>query len=646
VGRRVISLTVATTLALALPGCKKEEDPPAASAGSTKAPEAKAEAAGEAAAKKAPEVAIDPSGFTDPAVSYPSALDDLLDLVPAGEGTYAVLRDPNAVLSLFGTLVADQVEGLAPLAKTAEPEVGAKLEQSAALYAKLGDELAKGVINLDKGMVWIGSAEAVIYGANDPNALPNLLRTLGAEQLPDKCIALAGAPGYAACGDDEAKVKAIAPAKKSAELRAALVAALPGFDIERGNLAGQLSPSPPRGELSDGAPLRFAVATPPGSLHAAVGVGELVGDQADVLGTGKPSVLGISDPGSAFLWVKLDTAALKPWLDSMGPPLDTVGATFAGEVYAGGVQGGVPLAVLLGVTDPYPASGLISLASAMIDQVPKELPDGTKVEVKIEKMQAGGKEVPVLHGKLSGSQPIEQLAAMGITGEAFAFAAGKFAAVVIGANEGAVKTIAEAGGGAPTQAQLERLPAPMARALHQGAVSWALHVPLDGMQAPQMQEQIAEGAALVPERERGGLEPNAFANAMLSVIAPLSSLSAWMTHPDDARVVHFAVEGFADDSTAKGKAAREAVAKVTAGGDRKEIYGALASEHPDPRFAARSGADPTALRSALSGAFMLGMLVALAVPAVDEIGSGVAIEPPPPLPPPRPPEPPPPPAPP
>jgi hypothetical protein len=186
----------------------------------------------------------------------------------------------------------------------------------------------------------------------------------------------------------------------------------------------------------------------------------------------------------------------------------------------------------------------------------------------------------------------------------------------------------------------------MARALNEGGASWALYVPLDGLQAPQMQQQIADGVAIVPDRERGGLAPDAFANALLSVVAPLSSVSLWLTHPEKARVVHLVVEGFADDSTAKGKAARAAVAKVTAGGDRKQVYGALAKEHPDPRFTARSGTDPTALRATLSGAFMLGLLAALAVPAAMEAAPApMPIDPPEPPEPPRPPEPPPPPTP-
>jgi hypothetical protein len=628
---------------VALPGCNKAGEPDTSGAA----------AGGGGPAKTTPDespdkpedkgittrdVPVDPSGFTDPAVSYPAALDDLLNLVPADETTFMVMRDPNAVVSLFGTLVADQVKGLAPLAKTADPEVGGKLEESAAIYAKLGAELAKGVINLDKGIVIVKNAEAVIYGANDPHALPNLLRALGAEDVPDNCMAIAAAPGYAACGEDEAKLKAIAPGKKAGELRAGLVAALPGFDIERGNFVGQ---------FTEDKPIRFAVATPPGSVHAAIGVGELMGEQGEMLGTGKPTALGLTEPGSAFLWAKLDTAAMKPMFDGMGPPVNTVGATFAGEVYVGGLQGGVPLAVLLGVTDPYPVAGLVSLASAMLDQVPKELPDGTKVDVKLDKMQAGGKEVAVLRGKLSGSKQVDKLAEMGVSAEAFAFAAGKFAAVAVGANEGVVKAIAEFEGGSPSQGLLERLPPAMARALDDGGATWAFYLPLDGLQAPQLKTQVAEGVAMLPERERGGLAPDAFANAVLSVVAPLSSVSAWMTHPENARVVHFTIEGFADDTTDKGKAAREAVAKVTAGADRKATYSALASEYPDPRFKARSGDDPTALRSAISGAFMLGMLAAFAMPSfggyAEDSRAAAPVEPVMPLQPTLPPEPPPPP---
>ena len=602
IGRRCVSVTVAAALAV-LPGCKKDEEKgdtgAAASAGETKSTPEKPD--GDDKGVDAPKDEPPKEPVVEGSVAYPAALDDLLNLVPAGETTFVAVRDPNAVVALFGTFVADQVKGLAPLAKTADPQLGAKLEESATVYAKLGVELAKGVINLDKGFVFIKSSEAVIYGANDPNALPNLLRTLGAEDVPTHCVAMADAPGYAACGEDEAKVKALVPGKKAAEHRAAIVAALPGFDVERGNFVGQ---------FTEDKTIRFALATPPGSMHLAVGLGDAIAEQAEMMAVGKPTALGLADPSAAFLWAKLDTKALEPIFQGMGPPVTTVGATFAGEIYVGGVQGGVPLAILLGVNDPYPAAGMISLASTMLDQVPKQLPDGTKVDVKIDKLQAGGKEVSVLHGKLSGSQQVEKLAEVGVKAEAFAFAAGKFAGAVIGSDDTAVKTIAEFDGAGAGQPLLERLPPALASTLEEGGATWAFHLPLDGLQAPQMQTQLTEGVAMIPESERGGLPADSFANALLSVVAPLSSVSAWMTHPENARVLHVSVGGFADD-TDKGKAAREAVAKVTAGGDRKATYAALAAEYPDPRFKARSGDDPNALRSAISGAFMLGVMAAL-----------------------------------
>ena len=107
-----------------------------------------------------------------------------------------------------------------------------------------------------------------------------------------------------------------------------------GFDVERGNFVGR---------ITQDKPLHFAVATPPGSVHAAVGLAGVVGEQGEMLGAGKPTALGLADPGSAFLWAKLDTAGLRPVLEGMGPPMNTVGATFGGEVYLGGVTGGVPI---------------------------------------------------------------------------------------------------------------------------------------------------------------------------------------------------------------------------------------------------------------------------------------------------------------
>ena len=603
---------VALTLALA---CAKEEPKPEAKPEAKKAaPEAKAETK-EAAPK--PEPVVDASGFKAASVAYPSALDDLLDLVPADAKEYVVIRDPGRVVELIGIYVADQVKGLEPLTKLATRDAGSGFKDFVDSYGKVVAELSKTAINLDKGMVAIPEKDMVIYGANDPEALPKMLKVLGATQLPDHCAPVKDAPGYAACADDKANVDALAPGKQGKQHRKQLEATLAGYELDRGNVVGS---------VEDG--FMFAVETPPGSIKLTVGLGDLVAEPAAFLGTGKPKALGVSDPGSAFVWAQLDPKSLQAELAKAPPPLSGLGKTLNGEVYVGGIKGGVPLAGLLGVDDPYPVSGLVDLAGSMLDQVPKELPDGTKLALTVEKVEAAGKTVSALRAVMSGSGNVEQLGELGVEPEVWAFAGGKYAAGGFGAKKDMVPLVAGYEPVGPDKAHLEVLPPALAKALAAGEASVALHLPLDGMQAPTMKKQLAEGLGMMAPGDRGGVPADAFANGVLSLFAPLSSLSIWLTHPAKERVLHVEFGAFADSDSEQDKAARAAILEVTGGADRKATYGSLAAKYGDERYKARAGDSPAALGSAVTGAFFLGAVTTMGVMSFRDFASSSAPPPP------------------
>jgi hypothetical protein len=126
-----------------------------------------------------------------------------------------------------------------------------------------------------------------------------------------------------------------------------------------------------------------------------------------------------------------------------------------------------------------------------------------------------------------------------------------------------------------------------------------------------MKQQLADGLGMMEASDRGGTPPDALANGILSLLAPLSSVSLWMTHPEKERVLHVELGAFADGDSDEDKAARGAVTKVTGGADRNEVYSALASEYGDEKYKARAGDSPNALGSAVTGAFFLGVLTSV-----------------------------------
>src|SRR5690606_37045299 len=131
-------------------------------------------------------------------------------------------RDPKIAVSLVEAYVVDQMAGLAPLAGDSDPAFGAELEKMRTFVDKLSTKLDEGVIDADKGLLLLERGDAIIYGSADPQALPKLLKELGADEIPKHCAAIEGAKGYAACTNDEAVLAEVVPGKQAAALRKAI----------------------------------------------------------------------------------------------------------------------------------------------------------------------------------------------------------------------------------------------------------------------------------------------------------------------------------------------------------------------------------------------------------------------------------------
>jgi hypothetical protein len=628
-------LALSLSLALVSAGCSKPEGEgeaktadakPAGGGETTKPPaEGKTEVVPEGDAKPVPT----PVPASDPALvatvaamieaetSYPAQLDPLLDLLPAGSRSLVVVRDVDDLLAAAdATLgpVDSSVRTIAGLAGGSAVTDAARVLDG---YKSLQGALRGPEFALDKGMVIgeVGEEGVVIYGASKPDALPTLLRSLGAEgdDLPDDCKAVDGAAGYVVCAESAEALAKYAPGKEAAAVRAKLGGRLGAKDIDRANVLAHVAQEPDPKEH-----VTFAMATTPGLVHFTVGLAEAPEELGRMLGAGTSPGLGLVAPGTGFYWGKLDPAAIAEEAKSQEFIVRNVLGTLTGELMLGIMGEPAALVVLAGVTDPAPAGGLVALAGTQADTfVPKTLPDGSSLEVKVETLMIGGKDTQVLHATLTpAGKGAELFAKMGLQPEAWLFSVGGYAGVALGAGKEVVEKIAAHPGGSMGPDTVRALPKPLAQGLVDGEVSLAMHMSVDGLQSPQVAEAFEMAAKEIPA---GELPPGATPSQVLSlaraVVAPVSGMSVWMGPPKDRFVVHMAISLMGDPRTEEGKAAMAAMATVAGGGDAAAAYGDLVARFAgSDRMTAYEARAGKRADGALASAAMLGMLAGMAVP--------------------------------
>jgi len=598
------------TLALTTSACRSPESAPEGAAEAS--PAGKADDADDAddAEEVTPTEVEAPTAavpvMAEPTVEYAAALDPLLDLVPGEDDHFIVLRDPTAVLKLFDAFVGAATPSVlgrfSDQPKVAEARV--VLEEVAALR----DALIAAKVDVDKGMVFLEGPGALVYGtaSEDPTALKVALKAVGVKDsdLPPTCVAPPAMPGFAACGDDEATLKALTPGKHGAAFRSGFEGALTGFELERGNALFRL-------KGPDG-PVLGAVATPPGRLHVVVGLADVAAEIGKYVGSGRPDALGMLSPGAAFIWGRVELAPFKDQIDQSPPPVKNVAGTLTGEVLVGGVESSAG-AVLVGVDDPFPASGLVSLAALQTEMIQSQLPEGSTV--KVEAVDAGGSKTQALHVTMAvDAQSQKMVDALGLEPSAWGFAAGKYAGAVLGAKVDAVQAVAAY---EPGDVALDGVPGNLAKALRSGDVGFAFYLPFDALQAATIRDTLQAAITAAPGAEVA--DPKMI-EAAYDILSPLSSIAVWLTHPADHRVLHVSIDSFADATTDEGKDALEALGKVIAGADPSETYGALAAKYPSSprtlRYRVRAGdveggVGPTAM----SASFLLGALAGITIPA-------------------------------
>lgn len=605
--------TVSGLLALALTvsACKSSEPAPSAESEVTAENEAATPAESKAdstpsESPKAPADAAPAAAVADAPVEYAAALEPLLDLVPGADDHFIALRDADALLRLFDAFVGVTTPSVLERFSdnTDVKEARVVLEE----IAKLRDALIAAKVDLDKGVLFLEGPGALVYGtaSDDPTAIKVAMKAVGVKDsdLPPTCVAPPAMPGYAACGEDKAVLESLTPGKHGAAYVTAYNERLTGFELERGNAFFRLE--------GPSGPVVGAVATPPGRIHVAVSLSDVGQELGKYLGSGKPESLGLLSPGAAFVWTKVQLSAFEEQINAAPGPVQNVAGTLTGEVVAGGIRSSAG-GMFVGVNDPFPASGLVSLASLQADMIKSQLPENS--DVKVEPVEAGGTTTQALHVTFgldeSGKKMVDTLA---LEPSAWGFSAGKYAGFVMGATEEAVKAVASY---EPKAAPLTGVPANLSNAMQSGDVALAVYLPFDALQAATIRSTLMDAIAAAPGPKLA--EPKLI-EAAYDAVSPLSSFSLWLTHPNKERVLHISVESFADATTDEGKDALEALGKVIAGADAKTTYAALAAKHSSSprayRYQVRAGDIEGGVGpAAMSASFLLGAVAGITVPA-------------------------------
>lgn len=545
---------------------------------------------------------------------YPKDLDPLLDLVPADADNFVIVRDVGALVDTgMGYYQATKAsfDSLATEIEKSDPGDAEDLKEGLAKLGEIEKALADSGIDLSAGLVVAKSSSkedsnVIIYGAAKADALPTMLTTLGESDPKIKdCTAIASAAGYSVCAKTAAA--SYAPGSKAADLRKKLESELPGVDLDRANIVAHFVDD-------DGSNVPVVVETGQGMAHISVGAPQAREEIAKFMGTSKAPGLGLIGPGQPFIWGQVSAKALAEAGKDVPPAGQGVFKTVTGEVLMGGLAGSNGFAILAGLSDPAPASGLIALASMGLGEIPRDLPNGMKLDAKVETVH--GTQALRLNFDLGDKGKF--LTDVGYTSEIMGFAAGKYGAVTFGTSEDVVDTVKGYAGTAPSKEMLDALPAPLAKAIEAEEPVMAMHIPFDAMQSDSTAAMFGTIADAVPPGEMGKVDPKTAFKAFSDSMAPLSGASLWVSHVDEGPVFHVVVQGFADAGTEEGKAALEAIKAVAGGADRKATYAPLAAKYASsPRassYKARAGelGDPIASAMVASGVFgALGALLFL-----------------------------------
>ena len=546
-----------------------------------------------------------------------TALDPLLDLVPAGAETYFVVRAPGEFIDGFAGIVLGGKDVWSRILDAnkdpANPTADAGMRKLLVEFDVVQAALAASGLHLERGVMISGKENSVtVLAADDVESVPKLMRTLSVkpDEVKTTCKLVPEAPGFVACADDASALAAYQPGKAAAGLRTALGAKLESSTLEASNVLASLS--------GEAGPAALAIRTADGVLQfdvRAPGIEPFL----ELDAPGPATALSLVKPGGSFAWGRLDTAALAGKAAAAPAMFGTMVRALSGEVLFASIGDAPGIATLIGLVDSTPIAGLIPMAALAKDSVPKVLPDGSKLELIIgEDDDGSGGKLQTLRVKID---PVGEFATirdqLGLKAEVIVFVTKQWAAIGLGTGAALIPDVARASAGEPSAALLAALPAGLADDLRGGRVSLAMHLELDGLHAPGVREQLLStiGSAVPVDAKVTAADA---LSAIFGAFAPLSSLSLWSSSAADGAVFHFAMRGFGDAVSAEGKAAQQARFDVQAGHkDSAAAYGALVTAYPTSARidAYRVRAGQFSASSAPAAVAMVGVLAAIAIPA-------------------------------
>ena len=434
--------------------------------------------------------------------------DALLDLVPADQPNYLAVRDPSAILQFVAaTMGVSDPDAIAGLFDQLDP---ADVRRHHSVLSAFEEAIAASTVELEQGLLFTSGNEVLVFKASDgdPWAFANALRSAGVapRDLPKACVTPPKLGGYSACGDDEALLEALQPGMRGSGLQVDLVDNLPTFDVR--NSVGALRTD------RDGTTVFAAVAVDGTHLHLAFS-GPTDLDEFRFSVPNNPSGVGLAAANTPFVWSAFPAELLGKLAAEM-PEGDLVVESLSGELLAGATPNGA-LFALLGVNDPFPASGLVSLGALAAPQLRKQLPSGSLIDVeRIETHEGPAQALRVRYE----SGPVEELArSFGLPATAHALSAGEYAGVVLGASSSGVASVANY---RAKGASLPPLPQSLAKALASGDCFFAAYLPLDPLHNTETRERFL--AALHGAKVFDALDPGVV-TAALQATKPLSSAS-------------------------------------------------------------------------------------------------------------------------
>ena len=543
---------------------------------------------------------------------YGQSLPELLDMVGESPEGYMAVRDLTPFWELAkqtkGT-VDGPVDKLLGMAEKAGEKVDREdFEEFRGQYSKLMAALENSGIDWSGGLIINGEKAkggVILFKAESVEKLVPIAEAVDepATSVTEHCAKLDADPAWIACGKSVEEAKAFKPAKKGAELVAALEHDLPGVDFKGVNVAFDFE------EAS------MVMSTDPGLYHVAVHPKkELPPEFSKVVGGGKAKALRLVQPGDTFLWAQVDMAGAKAQSGGVPAPAKAMVDAFDGEFLMAGIQEPPALLVQVGVSDPYPVRSVLDLGWTQKDNIPKDIPElgGVSFELEANEIEAAGEKFRVLSAIFSGGE-IEEMKKFWEPAVS-AWVGGGYLSGSVGVTSEGAKKIANASGEGPSKELLASLPPGMAAELSAGEVFFAYHANLDGLHSPALMKELEAEWSKVELPDKPSIE---MVKGVMQLFAPYSEISAWGARANTSPVFHIAVRTFGDARTEEGKAALAAIESVYSGTSPADAYGPLAKKyggsHRAYSYKARSSDELGA--AALSGVGVVGIAAAIAVPA-------------------------------